>query len=176
MKYDEYGQPYCTSNEVVDLIYKNPDLRIENFYIQDPDEYNRAVKSLHAELPILKRYMDLYTNRDSFASIEEYDIQNQSHWFMPDEFKNFDVEEWLKDQCATQVEIDRVVTELEYYKERNLLDLLRFLKYLIDVLRKNNIVWGVGRGSSVASFCLYLLGIHKIHSIKYNLDIKEFLK
>jgi DNA polymerase III alpha subunit len=43
-------------------------------------------------------------------------------------------------------------------------------------MRSNNIVWGVGRGSSVASYVLYLLGVHKVDSIKYGLDIREFLK
>ena len=54
--------------------------------------------------------------------------------------------------------------------------LLCYLKYLVDTMREHNIVWGVGRGSSVASYCLYLLGVHKINSIKFELDIKEFLK
>ena len=35
---------------------------------------------------------------------------------------------------------------------------------------------GVGRGSSVASYILYLIGVHRIDSIKYNLDWKEFLR
>jgi DNA polymerase III alpha subunit len=43
-------------------------------------------------------------------------------------------------------------------------------------MHQNNVVWGVGRGSSVASYVLYLLGVHKIDSLKYNLDIHEFLK
>jgi DNA polymerase III alpha subunit len=43
-------------------------------------------------------------------------------------------------------------------------------------MRKNNILWGVGRGSSVASFVLYLIGIHRINSLFYNLPIEEFLK
>jgi len=50
------------------------------------------------------------------------------------------------------------------------------LKYLVDTLRKNNVIWGVGRGSSVASYVLFLLGVHKIDSLYYNLDIEEFLK
>ena len=57
-----------------------------------------------------------------------------------------------------------------------MIDLLCYLKYLVDTMREHNIVWGVGRGSSVASYCLYLLGVHKIDSIKYELDIREFLK
>ena len=57
-----------------------------------------------------------------------------------------------------------------------MIELLHFMKYLVDTLRKNNVVWGVGRGSSVASYILYLIGVHKVDSIKYNLDINEFLK
>jgi DNA polymerase III alpha subunit len=47
---------------------------------------------------------------------------------------------------------------------------------MIDVFNKNNIVHGVGRGSSTSSYVLYLLGVHFIDSIKYDLDINEFLK
>jgi DNA polymerase III alpha subunit len=66
--------------------------------------------------------------------------------------------------------------ELELFEKHDMMDLLRFLIFLVDTLRANNILWGVGRGSSVASYCLYLLGIHKINSLKYQLDINEFLR
>jgi DNA polymerase III alpha subunit len=54
--------------------------------------------------------------------------------------------------------------------------LLKYLKYLVDTMRENNIVWGVGRGSSVASFVLFLLEVHRINSLYYDLSIDEFLK
>ena len=57
-----------------------------------------------------------------------------------------------------------------------MMDLLRYMIYLVDFMRKENIVWGVGRGSSVASYVLYLIGIHKVDSIQYGLDYKEFLR
>jgi DNA polymerase III alpha subunit len=66
--------------------------------------------------------------------------------------------------------------ELSEFEQRDLLDLLKFLMYLVQTMRTNNIVYGVGRGSSVASYVLYLIGIHRIDSFKYNMDIKEFLK
>jgi len=53
---------------------------------------------------------------------------------------------------------------------------LQFLIYLVDTARNNNVVLGVGRGSSVASFALYLIGVHKIDSIKYDLDVEDFLR
>jgi len=62
------------------------------------------------------------------------------------------------------------------FKSHAMMDVLQFLKYMVDTLRENNIVWGVGRGSSVASYVLYLLGVHKVNSIKYNLDPTEFLR
>jgi DNA polymerase III alpha subunit len=54
--------------------------------------------------------------------------------------------------------------------------LLRYLKYFVDTMRANNVLWGLGRGSSVSSYVLYLLGVHKINSMFYDLDIREFLK
>ena len=66
--------------------------------------------------------------------------------------------------------------ELTEFKTRNLFPVLKVLIYIIDTMRKNNLVWGIGRGSSVASYVLYLIGVHKVDSLKYNLDIKEFLK
>ena len=57
-----------------------------------------------------------------------------------------------------------------------LLPVLQFLIYFVDTLRANNVVWGVGRGSSVSSFCLFLIGVHKINPLLYNLDYREFLR
>jgi DNA polymerase III alpha subunit len=96
-------------------------------------------------------------------------------WFIPKEYKEMDIEEFLINQCPKE-NYDRLVEELNLYKKHNMLDVLKVMKYLVDTLRKNNIVWGVGRGSSVSSYCLYLIGIHKIDSVKYRLPISDFFK
>ena len=176
MKYDEYGVAHCNSNDLVELLYQNPDLVIENFLVDDPDQYNKAIRLLHSDLPKLKKYADYFADRDAFASVEEFDSHNQSNWFMPDEYKSLDIAEYILKLCSTDEELLRVQEELIMFQERNLFDLLRFLKYLVDTMRKHDIVWGVGRGSSVSSYVLYLIGVHKINSLSYDLDIKEFLK
>ena len=71
---------------------------------------------------------------------------------------------------------ERLIEELQEYRKRDMLNLLKWLKFLVDTMRQNQIIWGVGRGSSVASYVLYLLGIHKIDSVKYKLDFKEFMR
>jgi DNA polymerase III alpha subunit len=86
-----------------------------------------------------------------------------------------DIEQFLVDQCPKQ-NYERLVDELVLFRQYNMIAVLKYCKYLVDTMRKHNIIWGVGRGSSVASYVLYLIGIHKIDSIKYNLDIREFLK
>jgi DNA polymerase III alpha subunit len=95
---------------------------------------------------------------------------------MPEDKIQHNLVEMLYSMCKTPEQTERVTKELELFIQHGMLDLLFYLKYLVDTMRENNIVWGVGRGSSVASYVLYLLGIHKIDSIKYELDIHEFLK
>jgi DNA polymerase III alpha subunit len=170
MKYDQYGQTYTDSNELCNLLYKNPKLDISLFQVEDSIEYNRSVAELHAELDLL----DSYHNID--MSVEEFDRVLQTNWRMPQEYRELDIAEYALSLCKEEHELQRVGQELLLYQERDLFDLLRYLKYLVDTLRKNNVVWGVGRGSSVASYVLFLLGVHKIDSLYYNLDIDEFLK
>jgi DNA polymerase III alpha subunit len=98
-----------------------------------------------------------------------------SEWFIPIEYQNMDIEQFLVDQCPKE-NYDRLIEELQLYRNHNMLPVLRQMKYLVDTLRSNDVVWGVGRGSSVASYVLYLIGVHKIDSIKYNLPIEEFFK
>ena len=100
---------------------------------------------------------------------------NFKHWFMPNEYCP-NLVEFLYARCTTIEQTQRVDQELELFIKNDMYDLLHVMKYVVDTLRENNVVWGVGRGSSVSSYVLYLIGIHKIDSIKYNLPIEEFFK
>ena len=171
MKYDQYGQAYTDSNELCNLLYRNPNLDISRFQVEDSLEYNRSIADLHAELDLLHKYTNEYN-----ISVEEFDSKLQKNWHMPKEYRELDIAAYILSLCQQEHELQRVGQELLLYQERDLFDLLRYLKYLVDTLRKNNVVWGVGRGSSVASYVLFLIGVHKIDSLHYNLDIDEFLK
>jgi DNA polymerase III alpha subunit len=102
-------------------------------------------------------------------------IPTKRNWFIPYEYKNMDIERFLIEQCPKE-NYDRLHKEIALYRDNDMVDVLKAMKYLVDTLRANNVVWGVGRGSSVASYALYLIGVHKIDSIKYNLPIEEFFK
>jgi DNA polymerase III alpha subunit len=96
-------------------------------------------------------------------------------WFIPESYKQLDIEGYIREKCPEE-NLDRVNQELGLFKSNNMIPVLKTIKYIVDVLREKNIVWGVGRGSSVASYTLFLLGIHKIDSVKYKLPIEEFFK
>ena len=171
MKYNNYGELIVDEHDLFDLLYTNPDLDLTRFQVQDPTQFNLSVKNLHADIEKLKAYTPV-----DYAGIEDFDRTHQSKWSMPEEYKNMDIAEWVLAQCTNEEQLQRTGQELLMFQDRNLFDLLKFMKYLVDTMRKNNIVWGVGRGSSVASYVLYLIGVHKIDSIYYQLDIEEFLK
>ena len=100
---------------------------------------------------------------------------DSENWLIPQEYQNFDIEEFLVKSCPEE-NYERLITELDLYRKNGMMPVLKTMKYIVDTLRANNVVWGVGRGSSVASYVLYLIGVHKIDSVKYNLPIDEFFK
>ena len=110
------------------------------------------------------------------TSVPEFHAAQQRNWHMPIEYCQLDIAVYVLGLCESEAELQRCGQELLLYQERDLFDLLRYLKYLVDIMRTNNVIWGVGRGSSVASYVLYKLGVHRIDSLHYNLDPHEFLR
>lgn len=170
MKTNSYGEIELTEKEVFDALYKGKINSLENVFVDAIEQFNSARRTNADRIPDLKR-LPLDT-----SSLEEFDKTNQQDWFIPKEYKDFGMVEFLLDQTQNEEQYQRVVQELELFIHYDMMDVLNYCKYLVDTMRKNNILWGVGRGSSVASYVLYLIGVHKIDSIKYDLDIKEFLK
>ena len=147
-----------TITEVIEGIKKHGPEILEHCVIDNADQYLEKINKEFLNYPRPKNKLD--TN----------------NWFMPDNYKNMDIEKYVLMQCKTDEQIERVTIELEEFRQRNLTMLLRQVKYILDTLRSNNIVWGVGRGSSVASLVLHILGVHKIDPIKYNIPLNEFFK
>lgn len=168
MKSDKFGFPVFEEKDIFDLLYQGIDIK----------EYSpKIILDKTPSLNDFKKNSGLLFLEllESDISIEEFDKLSQNHWLMPEEYKNMDIEGFLVHRCPKE-NYQRLIDELQEFRARNMLDLLKWLKYLVDTMRKNNLVWGVGRGSSVASYVLYLIGVHKIDSIKYKLDWREFLR
>ena len=165
---DKYGQQMFTEQDLCDLYLSDTDTKLKNVLVSDSIKFDPNLE--------IKNIPELLNYTVSNLSVSEFDIQCQNNWFIPDEYKDFDIAKYVLDKCSTEEELQRAGHELLMYQERDMMILLCYLKYLVDTMRKHNIVWGVGRGSSVASFVLYLIGVHRINSLYYDLSIDEFLK
>ena len=171
---DQLGRISFDSKDLLEEIYKgNIDL-IDKAGMSIDSDYIKYLEFL--EQSGINDWPIPLPQDQSEIDITSFDSLNQHSWLMPLEYKEYSVASYLLGLCTTAEETARVELELKLFEEHNMMDLLRFLKYMVDKFRENTILWGVGRGSSVASYCLYLLGVHKINSLKYDLDIKEFLR
>ena len=168
-KINETGDCIYTEKDAIELLYSNPELDISKLFFDDPIQYNISI--MDSGLPLKK--LQTVPSRPSPKVFDEDMINN---WYMPISYSKINVKEYLLNKCQTQEERDRVEQEYILFEKKKFIRVLQFLIYFIDTLRAKNVVWGVGRGSSVASFCLFLIGVHKINPLQYDLNIAEFLR
>lgn len=155
MKINDQYQSVYSNQDIFELLYQGhinllPKLNVDN----------------EKEIETFSQHSGITFNSDNVKS---------NHWFLPQEYKDIDIEAYLIDICPAE-HTQRLAEELQEFRARDMINLLRWLKYFVDTCRKQQIVWGVGRGSSVASYVLFLIGVHKIDPIKYKLDWREFLR
>ena len=168
-KINEHGDVIFSEEDAIDLLYTDPDFDLSKLYFNDIEKYSQSLKELGIDLPVIN-------TAPKRPDLEKFDQQNCGKWHMPEKYYQINVLQWLLDKCQNDEEKMRVQTEYALFEQKKFVRVLQFLIYFIDTLRANNVVWGVGRGSSVASFCLFLIGVHKINPMLYGLDIREFLR
>jgi len=173
MKMNSAGQVILKETDAIEALYQ--DKKIDNIVVEEDkwiNQYNRLVELF--DFPESRINYEVASKLNSSEFVDE--CVGIDGWNIPEEYRDIDVVRWLNNRELTHEQRERLHLEIELFRERNMIPVLTFLLYFIDTLKKNGIVWGVGRGSSVASYVLFLIGVHKIDSIKYDLDIKEFLK
>jgi hypothetical protein len=184
MKTDDLGIPRFTKRDLIDMIYSGHADKVHVVLCDADDDIDKFNEAMYAQgFDPLQKYIPLDVDQKTFDGV------CQGEWFMPDEYKTFDLLSFLNVRVAQETNIPisnleyrntleyaRMAEEIKEFQERDMIQLLRYMKYLVDFMRENNIIWGVGRGSSVASYVLYLIGVHRIDSIQYGLDWREFLR
>ena len=170
MKTDQYGEIIYNESDLVSMIMRDATIESLNGMLVEPGVNLETASAYLEQVPELIEYV--FTD----MTVEEFDTMKQNSWHMPEEYRHMDIAEYILSLCDSEAKLQRCGEELLLFQERNLFDLLRYLKYLVDTLRANRMIWGVGRGSSVASYVLYLLGVHRIDSMFYDLDPQEFLR
>ena len=173
MNQNKFSELVFSENDICDLVMQGRNVdSLKNVVIDETVDLEKLVMFVERPDSLLTWSFP----HDVKRSVPEFHLEQQSHWHMPNEYKTLDIAQYILDLCNSDPELQRCGQELLLYQERDLFDLLRYLKYLVDIMKENRVIWGVGRGSSVASFVLYKLGVHRIDSLHYNLDPAEFLR
>ena len=173
MKKNNYGEMVFNESDIADLLMQGREL----------DSFKGMLVDDSVDIEKIVRFVEHFPNTfipyrclpDS-TSIPNWDYEKQQNWRMPQPYKDMDIAEYILGLCKTDVELQRCGEELLLYQQHDLFNLLRYLTYLVDIMKENHVIWGVGRGSSTASYILYKIGVHRIDSIYYNLSITEFLR
>jgi len=170
-------------NKFGEMIFSELDLCNLVMQGQDLDSLKGMLVDPSVNIEQVVRYVENYNDTLSYpvlhadnVSVPAFDLEQQRNWHMPDRYKNLDIAQHVLSLCNTEAELQRCGQELLLYQERDLFPLLQYLVYLVDIMRENHVIWGVGRGSSVASYVLYKLGVHRIDSLFYDLSVDEFLR
>lgn len=107
-------------------------------------------------------------------------------WNLPKQYADLNTTEYVltklfeKGERLLQKELEireqRTLLELKLFRKCRLSGFLKALIYIVETLEANNIIWGIGRGSSVASYVLFLIRVHDVDSVHYDIDMMEFFK
>ena len=182
LKTDDLGVPQFNNKNLMDMIYHG---HLEKCHVvlcspsDDVDKFNTRAEELGID-PLMQ-YVPIDVDQKTFDGV------CQSEWYMPEKYKKLNLFVYLKAACADHLgcspdNLDRypnwirALNEFTEFNHRGMDNVLRYMIYLVDFMRENDIVWGVGRGSSVASYVLFLIGVHRVDSVRYDLDWREFLR
>ncbi len=136
----------------------------------DPVLFNRRVGD---ELPDIEFWED--DGGVAGPSEETYD------WNVPKKYQELDIRKLLHDALlkkglTSDEYIQRAATEVTEADKRGMFPFIRCLIYIRDRFRENDVVWGVGRGSSCACLIFFLFDINRVDPVKYEIPMEEFFK
>jgi len=148
---------------------------------------NEDISQIH--VPAITPEIKMYNRHAQTAlTVKETNNSLPTDWNILEKYKILPLKTYVLLQLEREVSnnnftdkeiearINRLNIELDLWAKHKMLDLLRTLIYIVDVFTENKIVWGTGRGSSCACYLLYLIKLHDVDSVLYNLDIKEFFR
>lgn len=122
---------------------------------------------------------------DQLLTVRQEPVTLDMGWQLPEEYQALDLQEYMAKKFEANcpagytpemVEraIDRIADELHEVEARGMVQFMQTVIYVIDQLRANDVLWGVGRGSSCASYLLFLIGLHVVDCVAMDVDFEEF--
>jgi len=175
------GESSLSIDTICDRIFsgEEPTEILKNNLISERDQ--KEIKRFLTLTPEHKNVQAVFKDK---ASIKKLDTSFDIH----DSYKNKSIEHVLVKKLKGEIikknltddetmeRVDRIEKEIQLFRNHGLHDVLGACLYIVDTLKRRSVVWGPGRGSACCSYVLYLIGIHNIDSVAFELEINEFLR
>jgi hypothetical protein len=142
----------------------------------DDGSENKDVRHFNERNPARLIQIETPGDEDEVPPVDAY------YFNLPDAYWDIHLEEFLATKLVekfsdpTDQYLDRLALEIQMMADRQMDEFIRTLIYMVDVFEANQVVHGLGRGSSCASLVLYLIGIHMVDPVEYDIPITEFLR
>lgn len=152
----------------------NPE-KVPELFLHGVPQDKIVVTSINEDI---KRFNDIADEPILTAKEENFPLDMT--WNIPEYYRKINLLHYCEDELfhrglfKNEAYLNRLKLEVIEITDRKIDDLFRTLIYVVDVLRNEGKVWGVGRGSSCASLVLHLIGIHEVDPIKYGIPLSEF--
>lgn len=159
--FDSQGLSHVTNQGIIELAYQK---KLDHSLFEWQDQTAKAHYAKVCE------YLDYWPMR-----LDTPDVLDRQ-WFTPEDYQHLDLDAYVLSRCKNDQQITRAQLELKIIHELGVAHIFKHLIYLVTQWRSQNLVWGVGRGSSVSCFVLYAIGLNKINPLDYDLDHGEFFK
>ena len=154
-------------DEVTDFIFKLSNKNLDKLFVTEIT-------------PEIQEYNSVSDHR---LTVKTESSPIDLEWRLPEHYKYIDLDvyliglvEMIEEDELYDKRLERLSQEICLFKELGLEEVLKTLIYVIDVMKSKNIVWGVGRGSSCSSYLLFLLGLHEVDPVKYDIEITDFIR
>lgn len=169
-------------------------LRFDGVSILDPDQVLEALRRglkpselrVSAFTPEIEAFNREVTEEELLKESSLEPINIDLAWILPQKYLSIDLWDYiitvfdsrLPDFKYTELELQeatrRIEAELLEVHARGMSEFMKTIIYVLDVFRAKNVIWGVGRGSSCASYLLFILGLHVVDCVKLQVPMEEF--
>ena len=134
--------------------------------------------------PELEKFNSLVIKQDQLNQNGDEPVKLSFAWNIPQEYADIDLHEFITAEFEKiavglsekdlEKACDRIFLELGEIERRGLTELFKTIIFVLKRFKEENVIWGVGRGSSCASYILYILGLHSVDCLKYDIPLTEF--
>jgi len=156
-------------------------IEADDLSLKDEKGIREKVKGQHPEITNVDEIVE--TNYKIYDKIESIDLETESKLpKIPESYENLvkrtgkELANFLKkNKVKAQDYIDRLKYELEVIHKFGFEEYFLILADLFDYGKGKGISFGAGRGSAAGSLVAFLLGIHRVDPILWNMQFERFL-